>query len=128
MVRREAILLLRHNISPDVADLWTVFAQQYDGKDRWYLEALGIGADKQWDKILTAWLAKVGENIYTPAARDIIWRSRSNAKTPGLLVKLIQAKDTDEAQRARYTRSFDFVSGPEKDSALLKVLTGPATN
>ena len=122
LVRREAILLLRHNASADVPELWVTLAQKYDGQDRWYLEALGIGADKEWDKLLPAWLAKVGDNIFTPAAREIIWRSRSNAKTPELLVKLIQSKETTEAQKARYMRSFDFVSGPEKDAALLKLV------
>ena len=127
-VRREAILSLRHSASPEMADLWVTLAQQYDGQDRWYLEALGIGADRQWEKLLPAWLAKVGDNIYTPAAREIIWRSRSNTTTPDLLVKLIQNKETNEAQKARYMRSFDFVSGPAKEAALLKMLAPPATN
>src|SRR5262249_18777492 len=48
-VRRECALALRHCKSADVPDLWAELAMQHDGKDRWYLESLGIGADKQWD-------------------------------------------------------------------------------
>ena len=69
--------------------LWAELAAQYDGKDRWYLEALGIGADGQWDKYFGAWLAQVGDKWNSPAGREIVWRSRSS-KTPALLVKIIQ--------------------------------------
>src|SRR5205085_6104005 len=38
-VRSECALALHHSNSPDAASLWTGLAKQYDGKDRWYLEA-----------------------------------------------------------------------------------------
>ena len=94
---------------------------QHDGKDRWYLEALGIGADKQEDKFFEAWLAKVGNKWNTPAGRDIVWRTRSK-KTPALLAEIISDKNTSEKERARYFRSLDFISGPEKDNALITIL------
>jgi hypothetical protein len=121
-VRRELAIALRHSKSPEAPKLWTRLAQQYDGKDRWYLEALGIGADGQWDAFLDAWLAAVGDNWNTPAGRDIIWRSRAR-KTPGLLVKIISDKATPEQDRPRYFRSLDFITGPEKDAALVSLLT-----
>jgi hypothetical protein len=121
-VRRECAIALRHRSSPDAAHLWAQLADQHDGKDRWYLEALGIGADKQWDTFLDAWLADIGGNWNTPAGRDIVWRSRSK-KTPALLVKIINDKNTPETDRPRYFRSLDFITGPEKDAALLQMLS-----
>ena len=97
-------------------------AAQHDGTDRWYLEALGIGADKQWDAFLDAWLAQVGDKWNTPAGRDIIWRSRAK-KTAGMLVKIISDKNLSATDRDHYFRSFDFLSGPEKDAALVELLT-----
>src|SRR5690606_11637036 len=41
-VRREVAIALHGNSSQEAARLWTVLANQHDGKDRWYLEALGI--------------------------------------------------------------------------------------
>jgi len=41
-VRRQIAVCLHG--SKDPAPLWVALAQQHDGKDRWYLEALGIGA------------------------------------------------------------------------------------
>src|ERR1051325_3655369 len=92
-VRRECAIALRHNTAPEAADLWVTLAKQHDGKDRWYLEALGIAADQQEDKFFNAWIAKVGDQWNTPAGRDIIWRSRASA-VPGYLVKIITDKNT----------------------------------
>jgi len=121
-VRRECAIALRHNNSPEAAKLWAELALQHDGQDRWYLEALGIGADRQWDPFLDAWLTAVGERWDTAAGRDIIWRSRSK-KTPALLVKIIGDKNLTAQAREHYFRSLDFINGPEKEAALVQLLT-----
>jgi putative membrane-bound dehydrogenase-like protein len=122
-VRRECAIALRHNESPDAPKLWAQLAAKHDGKDRWYLEALGIGADKQEEKFFAAWLASVKGNWNTPAGREIVWRSRANKSVP-MLVKLITAKEATPADKDRYMRALDFVSGPEKEQALLEIATG----
>jgi putative heme-binding domain-containing protein len=122
-VRRECAIALRHNPSPQAAELWTDLAIQHDGHDRWYLEALGIGADKQWDSFFAAWLKRVGNDWNTPGGRDVIWRSRSKQAIP-YLAKLILDPATDEADRTRYFRAFDFQTDPSKDWALLGLLGG----
>src|ERR1051325_5122171 len=121
-VRRECAIAMRHHHSPEAPTIWATLALQHDEKDRWYLEALGIGADKQLDAYFDAWLAQIGDKWNTPAGRDIIWRSRAK-KTPGLLVKIISDKSLNPAERDHYFRSFDFISGPEKDAALVQLLT-----
>jgi putative heme-binding domain-containing protein len=96
-------------------------AKQYDGQDRWYLEALGIGADRQWDRFLPAWRTAVGEGWKSPAGRDIIWRSRSEASLP-LLAELIVDPATSAADRLRYFRAFDFQPGETHQRVLLGLL------
>jgi hypothetical protein len=120
-VRRELAIALRHNKSPQAAELWAELAAQHDGHDRWYLEALGIAADKQWDAFLDAYLAKVSEPWKTPAGRDILWRSRGK-QTPELLVKIIKDPSTKEDEQPRYFRALDFLTGPEKEAALKSLL------
>ena len=68
------------------------------------------------------WLKVVGEQWNTPTGRDLIWRSRSK-QTPALLVKLLNDRTTSETDKQRYLRAFDFLTGPEKDAALLQLLT-----
>ena len=121
-VRRECAIALRHNNSTEAPALWAQLALQHDGRDRWYLEALGIGADRQWDAFLDAWLAAIGERWDTPAGRDIVWRSRAR-KTPAMLVKIIADKNLSALDREHYFRSLDFITGPEKEAALVELLT-----
>ena len=120
-VRRECALSLYLNKSTEAPELWADLALQHDGKDRWYLEALGIGAFDQHDRFFDAWLKKVGENWNTPAGRDIIWRSRS-PKAAEYIVKIIQHNQITPEDRDRFFRALDFIKGPEKDAALVQLL------
>lgn len=120
-VRRELAIALRHSKSPDAPKVWAELAAQHDGKDRWYLEALGIGAALNWDACLAEYLAKVGDGWNTPAGRDIVWRSRSK-QTPALLAKLLLDEKTSTEEQPRLMRAFDFLTGPEKDAALKSIL------
>ncbi|MBD2754563.1 PVC-type heme-binding CxxCH protein [Spirosoma validum] len=120
-VRRECIIALRRNTSPEAPELWAQLAKQYDGKDRWYLEALGIGADNNWDTYYTAW-AKQNDPLTSAAGRDIVWRARTKESVP-MLAKLAGDPAVDLSQRLRYFRAFDFNPGAsEKSTALLAIL------
>ena len=121
-VRRECLIALRHNQSPEATKLWVTLAVQHDGKDRWYLEALGIAMDKQENKFFDAWVAEVGDKWNTPAGRDIVWRSRAS-KAPALLAKIITDKSTSAKDKEHFMRSLDFIKGPEKDAALVEIST-----
>ena len=125
-VRREAAIALRHNKSAEAPALWVSLAQQYDGKDRWYLEALGIGADAQWDKFFTAYTETAGGELTDKASQDIIWRSRTGLALP-YLAKGITADSTSSADRAKYFRAFDFIEDPAKESILLALLDNQGT-
>ena len=113
---------MRHRASAEVPELCATLALQHDGRDRWYLEALGVAADQQEDACFQAWLKRIGNNWNTVAGRDIIWRSRST-KAPPYLVKIITNEKTPAAERSRYLRSLDFIQGPEKEAALVELIT-----
>ena len=117
-VRREVAIALRYEDSPAADDLWADLAMQHDGKDRWGLEALGIGADEHTESRFQAWLDKVGDDWDTPIGRDIVWRMRSK-KTIPLLAKLIEDSEANTyPDRLRYFRAFDFRQDPLKEEAL----------
>lgn len=120
-VRRDVSIALRPLDSKEADEVWAELALQHDGKDRWYLEALGIGADLHWDSRFAAFLAAAGDKWNSESGRDIVWRSRAK-QTPEYLVKIIQDKKTPEASHPRYFRAMDFQSGPEKDKALESLL------
>ena len=128
-VRRECAIALYRNTSPDAPALWAQLAARHNGSDRWYLEALGIGADGQWDSFYSAWLKQSGANpIGTPGGKDIVWRARTKEAVP-LLARLAADPQTDVSQRLRYFRAFDFNPGAtEKSNALLSILNGNPNN
>jgi putative membrane-bound dehydrogenase-like protein len=116
-VRREAAIALQNWNTTEADQLWVALAKQHDGTDRWYLEALGIGADRNSDARFAAWKTAVGTAWNTPGGRDIIWRSRSNAALP-FLVAIISDAKTGKKELPRYFRAFDFHTGTQKDSLL----------
>ncbi len=126
-VRRECALALHHNKSAQAAALWATLAAQNDGKDRWYLEALGIGADRQWDAFFAAYLDKVKDPLQTAGSRDIVWRARNEAAVP-YLAQLASQQNVPLKERLRYFRAFDFHSGPAKSKFLLAMIEKNTSN
>ena len=64
----------------------------------------------------------VSNNWNTAAGRDIVWRMRAK-KVPALLVKLITDKGTSAPDREHYLRALDFIKGPEREAALVELIT-----
>lgn len=119
-VLRELALALHLSKSSTKPLFWSQEASRYAGRDRWFLEALGIGAARDWDACLNAWLQHFPEMWQTPAGHDIVWRSRAK-RTPALLAKIIQDDQTKLEECPRYLRAFDFLTGPEKEDALVQL-------
>jgi putative membrane-bound dehydrogenase-like protein len=121
-VRRECALALHHNKSGEMPALWMGLMVEYDGKDRWYLEALGIGADGRWDEVLnTVKRVDPSMKLSKDVIHDIYWRSRGeqSARLLGVLAsdKTVLLKD-----RLRYFRAFDFVPSKDKSEVLLNII------
>ncbi len=120
-VRRECALALHHNKAPEAAELWAALATKHDGKDRWYLEALGIGADEQWNTFFSAYVSKVKDPLQDSASRDIVWRSRTSAAAP-YIARLANDKQLALNNRLRYFRAFDYNEGPASSRLLLQMI------
>lgn len=119
-VRREIAIALRGgNSAAEATALWVQLAQQYDGKDRWYLEALGIGAEGNADLYFSAWRKSVGADWDKGSNKDIVWRSRAKDAMPLMAELIIKANDND---MLRYYRAFDFHTDPSKQQVLSKLI------
>ncbi|MDB6070409.1 MAG: hypothetical protein JWL81_1580 [Verrucomicrobiales bacterium] len=120
-VRREAAIALRFSKSVEMPALWAALAAQHDGTDRWYVEALGIGADLNWDACLAAYLKVLPAPETTAGGRDVIWRSRAK-ETAAHLAKIVKGDTIPEAEKDRFMRAFDYQPAAEKDKALESLL------
>jgi len=122
-VIREALIALSElDPTDESADLWTHFAKKYNGKDKWYLEALGIAADSNWDFYLKNWLQEVGDNWTDESGKNIIWRSRSS-QSSYLLSKIILNHTKTFNESKKFIRAFDFQEDSlEKKQALTNLI------
>jgi putative heme-binding domain-containing protein len=116
-VRRELAIALRHLSGEDVNKLWASLAMRHGGVDRWYLEALGIGADGNWDERFAAYYALKPEN--SKGYADIVWRARTEKALPALIDMIGKTKSP------AYFRALDFMPGDQKSEALFGLIQGP---
>ena len=137
-VRRECCIALAEVGDEVAVAVWPTLAMQYDGADRWYLEALGIAARGRWDACLSALeqqtampvsddasVSATTPKLDAKAYRDLVWRSRAT-RTPELLAKLIADPATPAAELPRLLRSFDFQPASDaKNDALASLAFGP---
>ncbi|OYU68192.1 MAG: hypothetical protein CFE22_00470 [Cytophagaceae bacterium BCCC1] len=117
-VKREVALAIRHK---NYSDIWVKLASEYKGEDRWYLEALGIAANEDWDKSLELLQGKEGKEwLSKPHVKELVWRSRGT-KTMEYLAEIIQ-NEKSEANKWKYYRAFDFQKGTNKNDILFKLI------
>ena len=125
LVRRECAVSLHRVATLEAAELWAELALQHDGKDRWYLEALGIGEKGKETACLNAWLKKTGDTWKAATGRDIVWRSRS-PEAAALLAKLLLNPAVPATEHPRLVRALDFHDAKPKEAALAALLEGDA--
>ena len=126
-VRRELAVALRFDKSAAMPELWTELAKQHDGKDRWYLEALGIGAELRWSECLAEYM-KPAKDVVPAAKLDIVWRSRA-PEAAAEVAKLLADYSLAEKDVLRLLRSLDFHTKADRTQALTTLLAAaPAEN
>jgi putative membrane-bound dehydrogenase-like protein len=123
-VRREALLLLRDVDPTRARPLIYELARGYDGKDRFYLAAVGIavGQDNTRREVILKDFDKQFPNFDDKVA-NLIWELRPPQVIP-LLEKRLRDKGLSAGQRGRI---IDIVAGtPDKKAgeALLQALPG----
>ncbi|WP_192877644.1 MULTISPECIES: PVC-type heme-binding CxxCH protein [Arenibacter] len=120
-VRREMAIALRHIGTKTAAEQWANLAIQHTAGDRWYLEALGIGADLFPDLYFNTWKNKVGDHWKSEAGKEIVWRIGATESVP-MMVTLIQDENIPSSKLASYFRTFDFKDHPKKNNYLINML------
>jgi len=121
IVLRELALALREDTSADMPVYWAQLASRFDGKDRWYLEALGIAATDRWNEALKAYQSISKENANADAARLIAWRGRGSVAST-LLAQWLANETTRSEDRLALLRATDFLKADDKQAALKPLL------
>ncbi len=131
-VRREIALMLRdpspalmmppylykEQVQPtqEWLDAMVQLATQYDGKDRWYLEALGIAARGR-EEALYAGLKSLNVGQSTAAFHQLVWELRPKTALPDL-VTAISSASTPMPERMIALDTIGWMQWPEAARAL----------
>jgi putative membrane-bound dehydrogenase-like protein len=121
-VRRELLLNLRDAKPESARPLILQLALGYEGKDRFYLEALGIavGRDKTRRDVILADFDKHFPN-WDDKVADIVWELRPPVVMPRLEEQLADAM-VPLSQRCRIAQILNSVPDAEAGKALLRAL------
>lgn len=119
-VRRELAISLRFDRSSEMPKRWAALALQHDDQDRWYLEALGIGAELRWDECFAAYLTSVASQNRQPSF-DVVWRARTSQALPLIMEWLTSAAITP-SQTLRLLRALDYHSSDARAQVFNTVL------
>ena len=96
---------------------------QYDGQDRWYLEALGIAARGREDAIY-ARMKSQGGALITPAQANVLWAIRPRTALPDLVARMNDASQP-QTDRAMAIDTLGQMQWPEAARALEAFITAP---
>jgi putative membrane-bound dehydrogenase-like protein len=141
-VRREIALMLR---DPDPAlmlqpysykdqvqpseewlDAIVQLATQYDGKDRWYLEALGIAARGREEALYARLKNQNGGTSHAAGFNGLVWRLRPKTALPDLLAA-IDSPSTPMQERLVALDTIGSMQWPEAARALESFIVASST-
>jgi putative heme-binding domain-containing protein len=100
-IRREVALTMRDFRTPEAIENLVIIAKQYDGKDRSYLEAIGLGASGREPAVYEAISKAMGStpDTWSPAFVGIVWRLHAPQSVAGVRERLLSGKLSPEAAK-----------------------------
>ena len=121
-VRREVAVALRDVPADAALPVLIQLASGYDGKDRVYLEALGVGAEGKEDALWAKLSAGKSRNplLWRKNFVDLTWRLHPLAAVPALQTRAT-AKTLSPAERERALVAMAFVPHADAVKAVLSI-------
>jgi len=119
LVRREIAILLQDG-KPDAVDSLVDLAKQYDGHDRWYLEALGIAARGHENALY----ARLRPEKWDATFGQLLWEFRPADALPYLSANVNDSSLTVTA-RSEALDALAAMPGPDAGNAVAQLLTNP---
>ena len=104
-VRREVALALRDFKTPAAVATLVTVAKGFDGKDRSYLEAIGLGAIDREAEVYAAIAKELGSApaTWTPAFAALTWRLHPPQSVAGVRERLLSGKLSKEESKVALT-------------------------
>ena len=120
LVRREVALAMRYVPFEKARDILLEIAKGYDGQDRYYVEAFGIGCTDKEEKIYSVLKKNMGTKNYNSKYAGLVWRLHTVSATPE-----IKSWALDEKLDATISRSMLFalslIDAPQAVKAMVSI-------
>ena len=122
-VRRDAALSLRPYPAKDILDIFVQLAKGFDGEDKNYLEAIGLGATNKENEVWTGLREKLGQNNplqWNDSFAKITWRLWPSVAIDDL-AKRVRSKHLSLAKRLFAVESIAFIKDPKAADTLFNL-------
>ena len=124
-VRREAAVALRDSGGEASVQALLELCERYDGSDRWYLEALGLGARGKENRLYDR-LREIYPERWNSLLGQFIWEFRPSRSLPFLLSRL-EDPNLNLQQRSEVLRCLSVMPSLEAGRAVAALLTSSST-
>lgn len=125
IVRAEAAMEMRYRSWDEAKDVLVAVAKGYDGKDRSYLESLGLGAGHHTSELWSALKEEMqpGEpKAWSEPFARLTWRLMPEAAIPALAERAVDPSLQSDAQKLAIV-SIAFIKSKEAAEALISLAT-----
>ncbi len=123
-VRREVALAMRDVPLDECRDVLVQLATGFDGRDRWYLEALGTACEGKEDGLYSLLQQKLGAPPLEWDERyaGLIWRLHPSGAIEPLAIRALSG-DLTKQQRKQATDTLAFIQAPGAAEAMIEIAT-----
>jgi len=120
LVRREVALAMRYVPFENARDILIEIAKRYDGQDRYYVEAFGIGCTDKEEKIYSELKASIGPKNYDPKYAGLVWRLHTVSAIPEIKSWALDEKLDDKISRSMLF-ALSLIEAPQAAKAMVSI-------
>ncbi len=119
-VRREVALAMRYIPFQKSKDILLKIAEGYDGMDRYYVEAFGIGCTDKEDKIYALLKKIMGSKKYQPRYSGLVWRLHPVQAIPEMKKWALDKTLNSKVQRSMLF-ALSLIEAPQAAKAMIEI-------
>ena len=120
LVRREVALAMRYVPFEKARDILLEIAKRYDGQDRYYVEAFGIGCTDKEEKIYSVLKKNMGAKNYNPKYAGLVWRLHTVSAIPEIKSWALDEKLDDKITRSMLF-ALSLIDAPQAAKAMISI-------
>jgi putative membrane-bound dehydrogenase-like protein len=120
LVRREVALAMRYVPFEKARNILLDIAKGYDGQDRYYVEAFGIGCTDKEEKIYSELKNSMGSQNYDPKYAGLVWRLHTVSAIPEIKSWALDEKLDDKISRSMLF-ALSLIDAPQAAEAMVSI-------